>query len=86
MGQLMPVMLCLSDDCPGALVQFEARAGVFIEGQVTPALGGVEITVTAPGQETVKVLTDDKGQYRWEKWVFGTMLLWHYFSHIARLC
>lgn len=44
---------------------------MFLEGQVTPAFAGVEITITEgtggdPAKPPIKVLTDDKGKYRYE--------------------
>ena len=59
--------MVLVDDCPAAWAEFEGRQGVFIEGQVTPPLSGVEIVITSSGKKPmadIKVLTDDQGKYR----------------------
>ena len=40
---------------------------MFIEGQVTPPLSGVEIVITSGGEKPmtdIKVQTDDQGKYR----------------------
>ena len=65
------VFLCLFllslDDCPAAWAEFEGRQGVFIEGQVTPPLSGVEIVISSAGDRAmpnIKVQTDNKGKYR----------------------
>ena len=55
------------DDCPAAWAEFEGRQGVFIEGQVTPPLSGVEIVISSAGDRAmsdIKVQTDNKGKYR----------------------
>ena len=55
------------DDCPASWVEFEGRQGVFLEGQVTPPLSGVEIDITSAGKQPtdeIKVQTDDQGKYR----------------------
>jgi len=55
------------DDCPAAWAEFEGRRGVFVEGQVTPPLSGVEIVITSGGEKPmtdIKVQTDDQGKYR----------------------
>ena len=61
----------MSDDCPAAWVEFEGRQGVFIEGQVTPPLSGVEIVITSGDKHPmadIKVETDEQGKYRSVVW------------------
>ncbi|XP_073255709.1 BOS complex subunit NOMO3-like [Porites lutea] len=60
-------VVTVSDDCPAAWAEFEGRQGVFIEGQVTPPLSGVEIVISSAGDRAmpnIKVQTDNKGKYR----------------------
>ena len=47
-------------------MEFEGRLGVFLEGQISPPLKEVKITITTSDDksELMHVLTDDKGQYR----------------------
>lgn len=59
--------LSLSDDCPAAWAEFEGRKGVFIEGQITPPLSGVQIVISSGGEQPIsdiKVETDTNGKYR----------------------
>ena len=61
--------LSLSDDCPAAWAEFEGRKGVFIEGQITPPLSGVQIVISSGGEQPItdiKVETDTNGKYRLE--------------------
>ena len=63
----MCVFLSLSDDCPAAWAEFEGRKGVFIEGQITPPLSGVQIVISSGGEQPItdiKVETDANGKYR----------------------
>ena len=63
----VPCALFSLDDCPAAWVEFQGKLGVFLEGQVTPPLRGVDILITASGEqpmEEIKVQTDDQGKYR----------------------
>ncbi|XP_068686037.1 BOS complex subunit NOMO3-like [Montipora foliosa] len=60
-------VVTVTDDCPASWVEFEGRQGVFLEGQVTPPLSGVEIVITSAGKQPtdeIKVQTDDQGKYR----------------------
>ncbi|XP_067042514.1 BOS complex subunit NOMO3-like [Acropora muricata] len=60
-------VVVITDDCPAAWVEFQGKLGVFLEGQVTPPLRGVDILITASGEqpmEEIKVQTDDQGKYR----------------------
>ena len=57
----------LLDDCPAAWTEFEGRKGVFIEGQVTPPLSGVQIVISSGGEKPINditVETDNNGKYR----------------------
>ena len=57
----------LLDDCPAAWTEFEGRRGVFIEGQVTPSLSGVQIVISSGGEKPINditVETDNNGKYR----------------------
>ena len=59
--------LSLSDDCPAEWAEFEGRKGVFIEGQITPPLSGVQIVISSAGEQPIsdiKVETDTNGKYR----------------------
>ena len=61
------VIFLLLDDCPAAWAEFEGRKGVFIEGQVTPPLSGVQIAISSGGEKPItdiKVETDKNGKYR----------------------
>lgn len=60
-------LVTISDDCPAAWAEFEGRKGVFIEGQITPPLSGVQIVISAGGEQPItdiKVETDTNGKYR----------------------
>ncbi|XP_033099080.1 nodal modulator 1-like [Anneissia japonica] len=58
------------DTCPGEVVAFEARAGIFISGQITPPIQAVviEIHTKTPGSsgtvDVIRTETDDQGKYR----------------------
>lgn len=45
------------------------RAGLFLEGSVSPALEGVEISITERGASAplITVATNDVGAYRYER-------------------
>jgi hypothetical protein len=58
-------------ECPAAVEAIEGREGLFIDGSVTPASAGVEITVTeaasdpnAEGTRVGNAVTDAAGRYR----------------------
>uniref|UniRef100_A0A8C7ZI33 Nodal modulator n=1 Tax=Oryzias sinensis TaxID=183150 RepID=A0A8C7ZI33_9TELE len=53
------------DSCPGRLVDINGRAGLFLEGSVSPALEGVEISITERGASAplITVATNDVGAY-----------------------
>uniref|UniRef100_A0A3P9MQJ9 Nodal modulator n=1 Tax=Oryzias latipes TaxID=8090 RepID=A0A3P9MQJ9_ORYLA len=53
------------DSCPGRLVDIIGRAGLFLEGSVSPALEGVEISITERGASAplITVATNDVGAY-----------------------
>ncbi|KAF6716052.1 Nodal modulator 1 [Oryzias melastigma] len=53
------------DSCPGRLVDIIGRAGLFLEGTVSPALEGVEISITERGASAplITVATNDVGAY-----------------------
>jgi len=54
------------DKCPGEILNFEGRQGVFIEGSVQPALSGVLVTIdseTYPDRK-VTIQTNEDGGYR----------------------
>ncbi|RMX43282.1 hypothetical protein pdam_00020157 [Pocillopora damicornis] len=60
-------LVTISDDCPAAWAEFEGRKGVFIEGQITPPLSGVQIVISSAGEQPIsdiKVETDTNGKYR----------------------
>ncbi|KAK0146111.1 Nodal modulator 1 [Merluccius polli] len=52
--------------CPGRLVDISGRAGLFLQGQVSPELQGVEISITERGAVTplITVATSEMGTYR----------------------
>ncbi len=58
------------DKCPGASLEFEGKEGIFVEGNVTPKLKDVMITVKTLVTEIHKesrilyTVTDDEGFYR----------------------
>ncbi|PVD27782.1 hypothetical protein C0Q70_12955 [Pomacea canaliculata] len=54
------------ESCPGEVASFVGRKGVFITGQVQPALEGVQISVTAEdgSMEPIVLSTDASGKYR----------------------
>jgi hypothetical protein len=49
------------------VVDIAGRAGLFLEGQVTPELQGVEISITERGAKAplVTVATNENGAYRY---------------------
>lgn len=49
------------------MVEIAGRAGLFLTGQVSPTLEGVEISITERGATTplITVLTDETGTYRY---------------------
>uniref|UniRef100_A0A8C8JIX6 Prealbumin-like fold domain-containing protein n=1 Tax=Oncorhynchus tshawytscha TaxID=74940 RepID=A0A8C8JIX6_ONCTS len=53
------------ESCPGRVVDIAGRAGLFLEGQVTPELQGVEISITERGAKAplVTVATNENGAY-----------------------
>uniref|UniRef100_A0A8C2A9F6 Nodal modulator n=1 Tax=Cyprinus carpio TaxID=7962 RepID=A0A8C2A9F6_CYPCA len=53
------------ENCPGQMVEIAGRAGLFLTGQVTPTLEGVEISIKERGATTplITVLTDETGTY-----------------------
>uniref|UniRef100_A0A672R3D4 Nodal modulator 1-like n=1 Tax=Sinocyclocheilus grahami TaxID=75366 RepID=A0A672R3D4_SINGR len=53
------------ENCPGQMVEIAGRAGLFLTGQVSPTLEGVEISIKERGATTplITVLTDDTGTY-----------------------
>ncbi|XP_061085827.1 BOS complex subunit NOMO1 [Conger conger] len=53
------------DGCPGRLVDIAGRAGLFLEGQVSPELEGVEISISERGAATplITVATNENGAY-----------------------
>ncbi|MGH0128277.1 UNVERIFIED_CONTAM: hypothetical protein FKN15_034113 [Acipenser sinensis] len=53
------------ESCPGQLVEVEGKAGLFLEGQIHPALEGVEITISEKGAVTplITVATNEGGSY-----------------------
>ncbi|KAJ8246016.1 hypothetical protein GJAV_G00262750 [Gymnothorax javanicus] len=53
------------DGCPGRLVDITGRAGLFLKGQVSPELEGVEISISEKGAATplITVVTNEKGAY-----------------------
>ncbi len=55
-----------TETCPGRLVDITGRAGLFLEGKVSPELQGVEISITEKGAATplTTVATNEMGAYR----------------------
>uniref|UniRef100_A0A674CCU5 Nodal modulator n=1 Tax=Salmo trutta TaxID=8032 RepID=A0A674CCU5_SALTR len=53
------------ESCPGRVVDIAGRAGLFLEGQVTPELQGVEISITERGAKAplITVATNENGAY-----------------------
>ncbi|XP_036381795.1 nodal modulator 1 [Megalops cyprinoides] len=53
------------EGCPGRLVSIAGQAGLFLEGQVSPELEGVEISISERGAATplITVFTNEKGAY-----------------------
>ncbi|KAF4080021.1 hypothetical protein AMELA_G00165660 [Ameiurus melas] len=53
------------ESCPGQMVEIMGRAGLFLQGQVTPELEGVEISIRESGasEPLITVLTDLSGTY-----------------------
>uniref|UniRef100_A0A8C2C874 Nodal modulator n=1 Tax=Cyprinus carpio TaxID=7962 RepID=A0A8C2C874_CYPCA len=53
------------ENCPGQMVEIAGRAGLFLTGQVSPTLEGVEISIKERGATTplITVLTDETGTY-----------------------
>ncbi|KAA0713171.1 Nodal modulator 1 pM5 protein [Triplophysa tibetana] len=53
------------ENCPGQMVEIAGRAGLFLMGQVSPSLEGVEISIKESGSTTtlITVLTDETGSY-----------------------
>ncbi|XP_072048765.1 LOW QUALITY PROTEIN: BOS complex subunit NOMO1-like [Amphiura filiformis] len=69
---MVDITIKTGSGCVGQVAEFEGRAGVFVAGQVTPALKGVKVTVTVKstikdGEETrppINMETDQNGKYR----------------------
>lgn len=59
-------LFILAENCPGQMVEIAGRAGLFLTGQVSPMLEGVEISIKKSGATTtlIMVLTDESGTYR----------------------
>uniref|UniRef100_A0A3B3ZX66 Uncharacterized protein n=1 Tax=Periophthalmus magnuspinnatus TaxID=409849 RepID=A0A3B3ZX66_9GOBI len=53
------------ESCPGRLVDISGRAGLFLEGKVSPELQGVEISITERGatMPLITVATNENGAY-----------------------
>ncbi|XP_065096075.1 BOS complex subunit NOMO1 [Paramisgurnus dabryanus] len=53
------------ENCPGQMVEIAGRAGLFLTGQVSPMLEGVEISIKENEATTplITVLTDENGSY-----------------------
>ncbi|KAM7418652.1 hypothetical protein PAMA_015993 [Pampus argenteus] len=53
------------ESCPGRLVDISGRAGLFLEGKVSPELQGVEISITEKGAAAplITVATNEMGAY-----------------------
>ncbi|XDV36118.1 hypothetical protein PO909_005962 [Leuciscus waleckii] len=53
------------ENCPGQMVEIAGRAGLFLTGQVSPTLEGVEISIRESGATNplITVLTDETGSY-----------------------
>lgn len=61
------------------------RAGLFLEGMVSPELQGVEISITERGAAAplITVATNEMGAYRYENpdWKIGsTLVTWRIFE------
>ncbi|XP_007891916.2 nodal modulator 1 [Callorhinchus milii] len=57
--------LISGDNCPGRLIEILGKAGLFLEGQIHPALDGVEITITEKtSKPLITVFTNEEGSYR----------------------
>lgn len=56
-----------TESCPGRLVEIAGRAGLFLEGRVSPELQGVEISITEKGASSplITVATNEMGAYRY---------------------
>ncbi|XP_048407987.1 BOS complex subunit NOMO1 [Stegostoma tigrinum] len=53
------------DSCPGRLIEIQGKVGLFLEGQIHPALEGVEIIITEKtSTPLITVLTNEEGSYR----------------------
>ncbi|XP_078097035.1 BOS complex subunit NOMO1 isoform X2 [Mustelus asterias] len=53
------------DTCPGRLIEIQGKAGLFLEGQIYPALEGVEIIITEKtSKPLITVFTNEEGSYR----------------------
>ncbi|XP_034043318.1 nodal modulator 1 [Thalassophryne amazonica] len=54
------------ESCPGRLVEISGRAGLFLEGKVSPELQGVEISISERGAAAplITVATNENGAYR----------------------
>lgn len=86
---LARIFLSLLDDCPAAWAEFEGRKGVFIEGQVTPPLSGVQIVISSGGEKPIadiKVETDDNGKYRLVSLCFVDILVNMMIYHTEVAC
>lgn len=58
-----------SENCPGASVKFDGKEGIFIEGEVSPPLADVFVTITTESNEyqvgqVIDVKTAVNGKYR----------------------
>ena len=52
-------------DCPEEIPSFKCNKGFFISGRIEPPLKGVTINITGiENEESMIVLTDDRGQYK----------------------
>lgn len=56
-----------TESCPGRLVEITGRAGLFLQGRVSPELQGVEISITERGAAAplITVATNEMGAYRY---------------------
>lgn len=83
------MMFALLDDCPAAWAEFEGKKGVFIEGQVSPPLSGVQVVISSGGEKPIAdiaVETDNNGKYRFVS-VFVHCLFLHESGYRkCRLC
>ena len=50
-------------DCLPEIEPFTGRAGMVLEGKVTPPMGGVQIAVTVDKSEVATAVTDETGAY-----------------------